>query len=651
MILTFISLVLVSTAQGLIGYDCGAQSLNVTTLSLMDVGECDISQNKIDIEQKYVQLLQINEFFHTMIRQCKLEMHRTVYYCGMHSHISIVSNGESEYIYETTRSLCEDLHRTGQLDLGQNHRITGIRTNSSTTRSITYAGSISNNGKCSGVSYSDPYGSWEDAVVQGTLTITLQEYLASVSLSNDKIYLRSGTTCSLSSGTCVDIEGGHSFWDQLPIDNCKFHQYGVLYEGYADKMIDNELVNPQTVYSLSTQDITFALTAKNKEAICGYEIIRTEHPKLVIFETKKGETFAVGQKLSTSNLDMFAYINSKFVYVEKHVRTQMKNLYRDVITQRCNLERQTLKNGLTIATQAPDDFAYHLMKGPGYMAVVAGEVVHIVKCIPVEVKIEHAETCYAELQVTRNNKTYYLTPRTHILKGRGTQIPCNALLPSYYLLGESWYKILPRPTETLAPITIQPMTKPTWKYINPAELATSGIYTEKDLEELKDRVMFPVERGSLLNDVAREMHGLPVAYNDGAILKLLNDNAVEKIVANTWDKLWIKFMTFGTFSAGFIAILIIMKAIKTLVNIIIRGYALHDAFGWSFRILGAIWGTLATLLLYFYKRTEPTPTEGETKEGPRETAPSEHELLDQAPSTSYRDTNNKSDKCFYPRLM
>ena len=37
-------------------------------------------------------------------------------------------------------------------------------------------------------------------------------------------------------------------------------------------------------------------------------------------------------------------------------------------------------------THSPDEFAYHLMKGPGYMSVIVGEVVHIIKCIPVEVK-------------------------------------------------------------------------------------------------------------------------------------------------------------------------------------------------------------------------------------------------------------------------
>ena len=164
------------------------------------------------------------------------------------------------------------------------------------------------------------------------------------------------------------------------------------------------------------------------------------------------------------------------------------------------------------------------MKGAGYMAVVAGKVVHIVKCVPVEIKMEHGESCYAELQVTRNNKTYFVTPRMHILKTQGTQTPCNRMLPSQYYVGNKWYKILPLPTTAEKPTIIKPMTAPTWEYVNPSELVTNGIYTEQELDQIKERIMFPVERPAVLNDLAREMRGHPLSDNEGNLLKLLNED-------------------------------------------------------------------------------------------------------------------------------
>ena len=90
------------------------------------------------------------------------------------------------------------------------------------------------------------------------------------------------------------------------------------------------------------------------------ELITTEHPKLLIFETVKG-------KVSVENLDIFAYVNSKFVFIEKHVKTQIRRLYEDILTQRCKEERSILQNALAIASQSPDQFAYNLMKGSGYI--------------------------------------------------------------------------------------------------------------------------------------------------------------------------------------------------------------------------------------------------------------------------------------------
>ena len=132
------------------------------------------------------------------------------------------------------------------------------------------------------------------------------------------------------------------------------------------------------------------------------------------------------------------------------------------------------------------------------------------------------------------------------MKTRRTRITCNTILPSYYLVEGSWYKLLPKPTEGVKPIKIQPSAQATWEYISPASLATSGIYTEKDLEYLRDRIMFPVERSSLLNHVSVEIHGHTLASHNGTLMKLMNEDTIEKIVESTWDRLWKKFMTHRT---------------------------------------------------------------------------------------------------------
>lgn len=80
-------------------------------------------------------------------------------------------------------------------------------------------------------------------------------------------------------------------------------------------MTDPQFANEQIIYSLVSYDIVFALTSKSVENICGHSIVRTEHPKLMIHESKSGSLFK-NTTNSVHNLGIFTYVNSKFVYAE-----------------------------------------------------------------------------------------------------------------------------------------------------------------------------------------------------------------------------------------------------------------------------------------------------------------------------------------------
>lgn len=240
--------------------------------------------------------------------------------------------------------------------------------------------------------------------MQAHAVISLRTAYVSVHLDTGKIMLRSGTTCPLSDGNCLDSDDGYTFWTPFFEDTCKFNRYDILYEGQATKMRSTEHENLKTtIYSLSTQDITFALTTIRPHLICGYTVFATEHLRLFILDTQPGRTFKAKSDTPVNNLDIFAYINSKFVYVERHIRTQIKTMYYDIMQQKCELERQVLQNTLSLATLLPDEFAFRLMKAPGYMAMVAGEVVHVIKCILTEVQLRQTEKCYYDLPVTLSN--------------------------------------------------------------------------------------------------------------------------------------------------------------------------------------------------------------------------------------------------------
>ena len=197
------------------------------------------------------------------------------------------------------------------------------------------------------------------------------------------------------------------------------------------------------------------------------------------------------------------------------------------------------------------------------MSITAGEVVHIVKCIPIEVKFRQTDQCYLQLSIHKENETLFPTLRTHIIIGKAIETSCNIFLPAMYYVNDAWYKLFPKPTKSLPPSTMQPTTKPTWKYLNPASLAASGIYTQANLDKLRDHIMFPARKPNVLNVLEREILVHSNINDIVSSINLLDEETLNKIAESDWGKF-------------------------TLIH----GYALHNVFGWSIHLLGAQESTL-----------------------------------------------------------
>lgn len=156
--------------------------------------------------------------------------------------------------------------------------------------------------------------------------------------------------------------------------------------------------------------------------------------------------------------------------------------------------------------------------------------------------------------------------------------------------------------ETIAPQELRPDVRQTWRYSAPSSLATSGIYTQKDLDALRDHVMFPAEKTAVLNTLARGATGKTIVPGTVDILGMMDENTLTTIAKNTVSNLWTGFMEFGTVSAAIFGILVIFNLIKTIIGIAIHGYQLRETYGCGIALLGAMCGSVTHLLIYLKRR-------------------------------------------------
>ena len=518
----------------------------------------------------------------------------------MWSHISNVKNGEVKYLREVSREECDRMHRHKSIYIADTS-LNGLRINDSIMHPLTFAGAFKTDWSCSNTGhYADPYGEFYDVVVNGYVTIKLEERLNTVNLNNNKIRLESGTQCAFTDDHCIDMQFGYPFWDMVPTGPCEARKYSALYIGPVMKVTErgNER---RPLYVLEAEDLSFAFKDIGLVNVCSYQLIRTEHPKLFILLDPAHERLIVDKRISISNTDILAYLNSQFVYVDAHIKGQMTRLYRDVIEKQCELEHKVLANSLSIATISPDLLSYQIMRAPGYISLLAGELVHVLKCVQVEVKVRPTEECYQELPVFWEEKPRFLSPRTHILREFGTKAICDSMIPVMFLIGERWFKMLPQITIQDTPSILKPQIQQTWTYTNPTDLANSGIYSYGDMDSLKNFIMFPHERGAILNTLAYGYSGKGKITGSGSIARLLDEDALSRKADSTWDRVWWRLITFGSKSAAFISILMIFRLIKFVLDTMIHGYVLYSLYGWSVHLIRALWNSLPHLLLHLGK--------------------------------------------------
>lgn len=587
-----------SPATALVAYDCSTLTTNYTILNAAYVGECVARNHTVNETKVEIQLIQLTKVAPVMVYQCKVSVTRSAFYCGMHSHLSLVAGSLASYIAELGLTRCRDAHVTRSLYLQPGVTINDLKINATTTVTATLAGQSDQSANCRGANYFDSYGSYYNVVVPASIEVTLTSHLAVRSLQDDKIHFRSGATCAYSEQYCMDFYEGESYWSMETDDACQSAQHTVLYQGIATEtqyLSYNGV--PKVNVLIDTQDKLILVEKKRRAKLCHLDIYYTEHSSLLIAYRNDIQWTLQQKPLYPQIVDEMLYVNSKLIYLEHGIAQNLNQLYNHLDYQQCLSHRQTLQNLLSLAVIDPVEFAYSYMKQPGYTALLMGEAVYLFRCQPVDVRLRQTENCYIELPVNHTGRAVFMTPRTRLLRERGEQTNCNPLTKPLYMLDGMWYALSPNTHEARAPETLSPAYAPSWSYVAPAMLAERGIYTMTELESFRNQMLFQGERTAVSNIISRGATGMPTDLSGITLTNLFSEEEVEKIGVKFSQKLWGWFSTFGNISSGIIGILIFFRICKFMLDTVIHMKALHELYGFSIHLLAGIWDSLTTYLL------------------------------------------------------
>lgn len=601
--------------KGLTGYDCSHPNLTITTLSGRHVPACNNPSENVTMTQEVIQLIQLADSYPIMVYQCKIQIMRAIYYCGMSSHSSIVEGGLADYLMEISGADCKKAHSERRVIVPGGVVLNQLVINKSQTRPLVFAGTLDRSGNCERSSYSDSFGSWKGVTVSGTVKITLTSYEATVDTTTGKVKLRSGVSCRFDESECVDVENGYTTWEYLPMSACDERKHLVLYEGPAERVGKAINSNYGHTYIVDHGPKVFGLTTTGIYSGCFLTMYTTEHPKLVIATEIGGKFIFRRQEIPTSSMDLMTYLNAKFVFIDKQIDKSISLVYKELSAQRCAIERRTLLNLLSLAYVDPKEFAYTYTEKPGYTARVIGEVIHLIKCSPVEVKMRKTLECFNEIPITWRNQSYFLTPKTRLIQARGTQVDCDGIINPQYLLEGQWYGLtggtiheIPNPQE----LTVTPVK--TWKSKSISNLAEAGIYDYNEAEKMRERIMNPYERDAISNIITRGAQGVPTNMQGISLANAFDPTAITDLGNKLGARIWGWFSVFGNMSAGIIGLFAIGKLIKFIVDTIIHGTVLYELYGFGVALLGSLWDSVTYYLVHNkYKKNAEQGTNSKTR--------------------------------------
>lgn len=584
-----ICILFISYSSALIGYDCNVRQVNVTAFSLDNDFSCHEAANdvvKMDVD---IQLLQEPAYDFIHVFECKVIITRHVRRCGggqwMVMHDSTPDQGDAQFIFQVSRSQCEDMHETGRL-LYNNLNINNIRSNQTTLYPVTFAGVPSHGDTpCTGANYIDTLGSYQDVAVFGTVSITLVDYTSRVDVKKHKLFLQDQTMCATDEHGCINTLGSQAFWKYGGYQACDDTGLDVLYEGPAVKFVDKgmNLDTSTTMYVVQNGEIAFSLRSGPAFNLCGSDAYRTEHPKFKIMEKPRTGFRYRSSGRTSLNLDLFAYVNIKFTTFEKHVKGEIESLYKYWKMESCKQEMKHYKALRDIARISPEAFAYHLTGRPGYTAHLMGELIYVLQCLPVEVKVREDTKCWADFPITYGNKSMFLTPFNRQIISKSSKLPCNDNLSPGFRMGNNFVRVSPGLNKINNVNEVGHGSAKEWKYNSPYSLATSGIYSSKDLDLYEEQLINAHAHPVIVTEVMPRLGPIMQTLEEHQSLLDNPQTIVNKYLRSLWS--WWDWIAKN--ATAIFGVYIFYRAVCLLLKWLFNGFSLYKKYGLSKKILYA----------------------------------------------------------------
>lgn len=582
-------------------YDCRHPDAKVQALSGIQVGTCP-SPDPISTPNAThdIQVIQKARYTSTPFISCFIIRTLTIFQCNtIVDFINVVPRPYRREIKQVTPTTCAEIHKYKTYEISSGSKIDALKPNSTTSGSVTLAGSTNTAGDCQGGDYTTGGTSYYRVVVEAEYEITITDGVANIDLQADKINFPNGLSCKYSAGTCDDLSLGTISWS-YSAQSCSSTDMIVLYEGPATFLQVQQGVQIEDLASLvvSTVSQSFAFTTLENTILCGTILRKTEHNQIFVYKISGTSPFRSTGEWNIRNVDFQAYTDSKFAYVDRNYKENIITLHRALSAEKCRIERMALQNLISLAYISPDLFAYAYKEAPGFTALVRGEVIYIIECVAVAVEgRDESQFCYSEMPVRYQEKDMFVTPRNHILTNAGTPVDCSGIFPTKFQLHSLWMSMYPTRTMTNSPHILSPRLSTSFTYNDLPVISSIGLYSVEQIKRYQSQLVFHAEREAIATNIAHRYIGSDVDPSVGTIKNLFDGDELPNMLRSYWSWIFGVSTSIGTWIAFLIGVTAIFRLFIGLLNVIVNVRLLYKTVGLSWKMLASVAESLVHMVL------------------------------------------------------
>lgn len=372
-------------------------------------------------------------------------------------------------------------------------------------------GSITRKGKCTGGDYTHPMdGLWyKDGFLVAEYIWTTVVSTARVNKKTGEVSIRGSLSGKVMTGSLYVDLLGKTIWD-VPEEVCK-NEFVGLYTGEIEIVGDADSSNFPRVFWVKNppgEQKNFYIHGSilGHMSLCGEPVYATSYHN--IFVSQRAHFTKLSIKQVSSSVKLSTYFNAKLTSAVRDLESLIEESYLNTLSQVCELSRKLLATQLEMVRHHPNSVSLLMGNQDGIFARAAGEVIHLVKCLPRTVRLRAVSSCHEGLPVLYKNQSMFLQPNTRILTNDSAEVMCSKFTPVMFRHTTGWIALSKHGyIEKQEPDILEPNVQVEMKFRVAISLEHGGIYNQEGLDAKEDFIMFSSSRETVEVSLVRGLTG------------------------------------------------------------------------------------------------------------------------------------------------